>query len=116
MHGLRKYTNYSMQVLAFTAGGDGVKSGPVACHTEQDGMYGIVVFQFHIFIGLRFCFSSRTTFCRQGFADDPRFHSGQLESSGVPQRCGQSVHRLYPGGNGMYQEVILFCQLEHDSN
>ncbi len=26
-----------MQVLAFTAGGDGVKSTPVSCHTEQDG-------------------------------------------------------------------------------
>jgi hypothetical protein len=37
LHGLRKYTNYSMQVLAFTAGGDGVKSVPVSCHTEQDG-------------------------------------------------------------------------------
>ncbi|XP_046638885.1 Down syndrome cell adhesion molecule-like protein Dscam2 isoform X24 [Daphnia pulicaria] len=36
LHGLRKYTNYSMQVLAFTAGGDGVKSVPVSCHTEQD--------------------------------------------------------------------------------
>lgn len=37
LHGLRKYTNYSMQVLAFTSGGDGVKSTPVSCHTEQDG-------------------------------------------------------------------------------
>ncbi|KAK4008603.1 hypothetical protein OUZ56_013738 [Daphnia magna] len=36
LHGLRKYTNYSMQVLAFTSGGDGVKSTPVSCHTEQD--------------------------------------------------------------------------------
>lgn len=26
LHGLKKYTNYSMQVLAFTSGGDGVKS------------------------------------------------------------------------------------------
>ena len=36
LHGLKKYTNYSMQVLAFTSGGDGVKSTPVTCHTEQD--------------------------------------------------------------------------------
>ena len=37
LNGLKKYTNYSMQMLAFTSGGDGVKSEPVTCHTEQDG-------------------------------------------------------------------------------
>lgn len=37
LHGLKKYTNYSMQVLAFTSGGDGVKSAPIHCQTEQDG-------------------------------------------------------------------------------
>ncbi|XP_024082574.1 Down syndrome cell adhesion molecule-like protein Dscam2 isoform X14 [Cimex lectularius] len=36
IHGLKKYTNYSMQVLAFTSGGDGVKSTPIHCQTEQD--------------------------------------------------------------------------------
>ncbi|XP_076173898.1 Down syndrome cell adhesion molecule 1 isoform X36 [Ptiloglossa arizonensis] len=36
LHGLKKYTNYSMQVLAFTSGGDGVKSAPIHCETEQD--------------------------------------------------------------------------------
>ena len=39
LHGLKKYTNYSMQVLAFTSGGDGVKSIPITCHTEQDGNF-----------------------------------------------------------------------------
>jgi Fibronectin type III domain. len=38
LHGLKKYTNYSMQVLAFTSGGDGVRSAPIHCQTEQDGM------------------------------------------------------------------------------
>ncbi|XP_034950760.1 Down syndrome cell adhesion molecule-like protein Dscam2 isoform X25 [Chelonus insularis] len=33
---LKKYTNYSMQVLAYTSGGDGVKSAPIHCQTEQD--------------------------------------------------------------------------------
>jgi len=37
LHGLKKYTNYSMQVLAFTSGGDGVRSVPIHCQTEQDG-------------------------------------------------------------------------------
>jgi hypothetical protein len=37
LHGLKKYTNYSMQVLAFTSGGDGVRSPPIHCQTEQDG-------------------------------------------------------------------------------
>lgn len=37
LHGLQKYTNYSMMVLAFTTGGDGVASSPIHCQTEQDG-------------------------------------------------------------------------------
>lgn len=36
LHGLRKYTNYTMQVLATTSGGDGVRSAPIHCQTEQD--------------------------------------------------------------------------------
>uniref|UniRef100_A0A182WFX7 Down syndrome cell adhesion molecule n=1 Tax=Anopheles minimus TaxID=112268 RepID=A0A182WFX7_9DIPT len=36
LHGLKKYTNYTMQVLATTAGGDGVRSAPIHCQTEQD--------------------------------------------------------------------------------
>lgn len=39
LHGLKKYTNYSMQVLAFTSGGDGVRSTPIHCQTEQDGLF-----------------------------------------------------------------------------
>ncbi|XP_052122023.1 cell adhesion molecule Dscam2 isoform X8 [Frankliniella occidentalis] len=36
LHGLQKYTNYSMMVLAYTSGGDGVASSPIHCQTEQD--------------------------------------------------------------------------------
>ncbi|XP_041449105.1 LOW QUALITY PROTEIN: Down syndrome cell adhesion molecule-like protein Dscam2 [Drosophila obscura] len=36
LHGLKKYTNYTMQVLATTAGGDGVRSTPIHCQTEPD--------------------------------------------------------------------------------
>ncbi|KAL9920279.1 Down syndrome cell adhesion molecule 1 isoform 11-T11 [Glossina fuscipes fuscipes] len=36
LHGLKKYTNYTMQVLATTAGGDGVRSAPIHCQTEPD--------------------------------------------------------------------------------
>ncbi|XP_045473824.1 Down syndrome cell adhesion molecule-like protein Dscam2 isoform X12 [Harmonia axyridis] len=36
LHVLKKYTNYTMEVLAFTSGGDGVRSTPVHCQTEQD--------------------------------------------------------------------------------
>lgn len=39
LHGLKKYTNYSMEVLATTNGGDGVRSTPIHCQTEQDGRY-----------------------------------------------------------------------------
>lgn len=34
--GLKKYTNYSIQVLAYTRMGDGVISNPSYCHTEED--------------------------------------------------------------------------------
>ncbi|CAH0547661.1 unnamed protein product [Brassicogethes aeneus] len=34
--GLRKYTNYSLQVLAFTKIGDGVLTQPSYCQTEED--------------------------------------------------------------------------------
>ncbi|XP_043473238.1 Down syndrome cell adhesion molecule-like protein Dscam2 isoform X4 [Leptopilina heterotoma] len=34
--GLRKYTNYSIQVLAFTRVGDGVLTRVAFCHTEED--------------------------------------------------------------------------------
>lgn len=35
--GLMKYTNYSVQVLAFTRVGDGVPSRAIYCQTEEDG-------------------------------------------------------------------------------
>lgn len=37
LHGLKKYTNYSMEILAYTSGGDGVRTTPINCQTEQDG-------------------------------------------------------------------------------
>lgn len=39
LSGLRRYTNYSVTVCAFTAAGDGVRAAPVYCHTEEDGTY-----------------------------------------------------------------------------
>ncbi|VVC34250.1 Hypothetical protein CINCED_3A009503 [Cinara cedri] len=36
LHGLEKYTNYSVRILAFTKIGEGVQSSPVYCLTEQD--------------------------------------------------------------------------------
>lgn len=43
LHGLKKYTNYTMQVLATTAGGDGVRSTPIHCQTEPDGKYSLFI-------------------------------------------------------------------------
>jgi Down syndrome cell adhesion molecule-like protein 1 len=34
---LKKFSNYSIQVLAYTRMGDGVISQPIFCHTEEDG-------------------------------------------------------------------------------
>ncbi|CAH4030501.1 unnamed protein product [Pieris brassicae] len=36
LSGLRRFTNYSVTVCAFTAAGDGVRAAPVYCHTEED--------------------------------------------------------------------------------
>lgn len=37
--GLKKYTNYSITVLSYTTLGDGVRSEPVYCHTDEDGAF-----------------------------------------------------------------------------
>nr|XP_022920801.1 Down syndrome cell adhesion molecule-like protein Dscam2 isoform X2 [Onthophagus taurus] len=34
--GLQKYTNYSITTLAYTTIGDGVRSEPIYCHTDED--------------------------------------------------------------------------------
>lgn len=39
LSGLKKFTNYSIQVLAFTRVGDGVVSKPLYCQTEEDGSF-----------------------------------------------------------------------------
>ena len=44
LHGLYKYTNYSIKVSAFTGTGDGVLSLPMFCTTEEDGKFVIIVF------------------------------------------------------------------------
>ncbi|XP_013413706.1 Down syndrome cell adhesion molecule homolog, partial [Lingula anatina] len=36
IHGLEKFTNYSLQVLAYTRMGEGVRSAPIYVRTEQD--------------------------------------------------------------------------------
>lgn len=36
LHALLKYTNYSIQVLAYTGAGDGILSPAVFCTTEED--------------------------------------------------------------------------------
>lgn len=38
LDGLEKYTNYSIQVLAFTRAGDGVRSEQIYTRTKEDGM------------------------------------------------------------------------------
>lgn len=42
--GLRKFTNYSLQVLAFTKVGDGILTNPAYCQTEEDGKTKLFIF------------------------------------------------------------------------
>lgn len=37
LYGLQKYSNYSITVWAFTQVGDGVRSRPSYCMTDEDG-------------------------------------------------------------------------------
>lgn len=39
LHGLAKYANYSVRVAAFTGAGEGVRSQPMYCVTEEDSEY-----------------------------------------------------------------------------
>lgn len=45
--GLRKFTNYSLQVLAFTKVGDGVSTAIFHCQTDEDGksssLYNVIL-------------------------------------------------------------------------
>ena len=42
LHGLAKFANYSVRVLAFTRSGEGIRSNPVHCTTEEDGIYTFI--------------------------------------------------------------------------
>lgn len=46
--GLKKYTNYSVQVLCYTGAGDGPSSSPVSVRTDEDGELLILIL--HAFI------------------------------------------------------------------
>lgn len=37
LFGLAKFSNYTVQVAALTSAGEGVRSEPVHCSTEEDG-------------------------------------------------------------------------------
>jgi hypothetical protein len=43
LHGLAKFANYTVRVLAFTSAGEGVRSSPVHCTTEEDGKSHTVI-------------------------------------------------------------------------
>jgi len=42
IHGLKKFTFYTIRVLAFTIKGDGAKSAPVNVSTDEDSKYMIL--------------------------------------------------------------------------
>jgi len=41
---LRKYTNYTVVVLAYTSVGDGVLAKPIFCRTDEDGKKSILFY------------------------------------------------------------------------
>lgn len=60
--GLKKFTNYSIQVLAYTRMGDGVPSPALFCQTEEDGkqlasfMYIFLILKTKFFLKTIFLF------------------------------------------------------------
>lgn len=47
---LRKSTNYSIQISAYTRMGDGILSSPRFCNTEEDGEYSNILHSVSFFI------------------------------------------------------------------
>ena len=47
IHGLKKFTFYTIRVLAFTIKGDGAQSPPVNVSTDEDSKYMILWTIFH---------------------------------------------------------------------
>lgn len=47
LHGLQKFSNYSIKVLAYTSAGDGVASEEMFCSTEEDCKYELDIFLPH---------------------------------------------------------------------
>lgn len=43
LHGLKPFTNYSIQILAFTRIGDGIPSIPIFCITDEAGTYTLIL-------------------------------------------------------------------------
>lgn len=43
LHGLQKFANYSIRVWAYTRIGDGEKSSPIFCRTDEDGKHGYIL-------------------------------------------------------------------------
>lgn len=58
LEGLEKYTNYSIQVLAFTRAGDGVRSEQIYTRTKEDGGLGVVSFKICFDINTNYLFNS----------------------------------------------------------
>lgn len=46
LHGLAKFANYTVRVLALTSAGEGVRSNPIYCMTDEDSKTSIVLFYF----------------------------------------------------------------------
>jgi hypothetical protein len=57
LHGLAKFANYSVRVLAFTSAGEGVRSSPFHCTTEEDGESHTVI------VIVKRCTISTITWC-----------------------------------------------------
>lgn len=95
--GLRKFTNYSITALAYTGSGDGVRSSPVYCQTEEDGKAWLLVVP-HLLkpidnsaIGAR---------PNQSRSERTQQNSCLLVTAQVQQRSPNRIHFLYECGGG----------------
>lgn len=44
LHGLAHFANYSLRIAAYTGAGDGERSTPIFCTTEEDGEESVHIF------------------------------------------------------------------------
>lgn len=92
-----------MEVLATTNGGDGVRSAPIHCQTEQDGKLNVNFTKFNLslkmnivsHVSVNLFHSSRSASCCKSPRHGLRLNPCVMETTSAAKRCRNSLQCLY---------------------